>query len=236
MVEPAFPSFWNTNPDYSIQAGSLAYGALATSGNSAAFNEDNEATSEARRSVLFSGFGADGTTAWASFLIRPDSDPTVGLMEFGVENMEVGKIFGGSPDFYAVGEGGDIEYSTVPIVQGQTAFVSIVFQFNPDSGGQDTATVFFDPTPGLATPDVSGLVWTEDFATAIDFLTMDGGNGQAYSFDEIRIGGTYADVTPLTVSAVPEPSSIWLSVAGLACLLWRTRFLHGYRCARDKSR
>jgi hypothetical protein len=126
-----------------------------------------------------------------------------------------------------------IENSTVPIVAGQPVFVSIEFQFNANSNGQDTATVYFDPTPGLAAPDVTGTVWTENFSSSIAGFAIDGAEGQTSNFDELRLGNSYADVSPVSgLVATPEPSFIWMSGIGMACLFGWNALVKRRRRAR----
>ena len=224
-----FANAWQAaEPDYTIQSGSLAYEDLATSGNSATFSESNIAGSEASRSVLGKGLGNDGTTSWVSFLWDPGALATNGLMEFSIEGMDVG-MTGQNKGFYAVGAGTALESSTVPIAANQTVFVAIEMQFNSDPKGMDTATIFFDPTPGLTTPDVAGLTWTQNFSSSITDLFFDAADGQSYSFDEIRIGNTYGDVSPVNIASTPEPNFVWLGALGMVGLFGRNAFVKGRR-------
>jgi hypothetical protein len=207
-------------PNYTIQSGSLTYKDLATSGNSATFSEPNLSVAQATRSLLTSGLGADGSNEWFSFLMQPGALTAGGLMQLQIEDLFIGET-GQNKGFYAVGAGTALDSSTVPIVAGQTAFIAIDFQFNSDPTGLDTATVYFDPTPGLASPDVTGLVWQENFSSAITAMFFEAADGQSYSFDEIRMGDTYGDVSPVSTTATPEPSLAWLSGLGLLTLLGR---------------
>jgi hypothetical protein len=226
-----FANAWQAaKPVYTIQNGSLSYEDLATSGNSATFSESNLAGSEASRAVLGKGLGNDGTTSWVSFLMDPGALTTGGLMEFTIEGMNVG-MTGQNKGLYAVGAGTALESSTIPIVADQTVFVAIKMQFNSDPKGMDTATVFFDPTPGLAAPDVTGLAWTENFSSSITDLFFDAADGQSYSFDEIRIGNTYADVSPVNVAPTPEPKFVWLGALGMVGLFGWSAFAKRIRKA-----
>lgn len=219
-----FSNVWAATSDYDIGSGSLSFGNLAISGNHVGFTENNLAVSEATRSVLFSGFGADGTTAWLSFLIRPDSNPTSGFFTFSIPNMTIGKGSTADGNFYEVGAGASALVSTVPIVQDTTAFVVAEFQFNSDPTANDIATVFIDPTPGLAAPNVLGLVKSNvNFDSAIGAIFLDAGNGMAFSFDELRIGGTFDDVAPVANSnPVPVPSTLVMSsiLLGIFGMVW----------------
>ncbi len=226
-----FANVWQAaKPVYTIQSGSLSYEDLATSGNSATFSESNLAVSEASRSVLGKGLGNDGTTSWVSFLMDPGALATDGVMQFSIEDMSVG-MTNTNLGYYAVGAGSAVDSSTVPIVADQTVFVAIKMQFNSDPKGMDTATVYFDPTPGLAAPDVAGLTWNENFSSSIADLFFDAADTQSYSFDEIRIGDTYADVSPVNVASTPEPSFIWLSGVAMLGLFGWNAFSRGRRKA-----
>jgi hypothetical protein len=226
-----FTNAWQAaKPDDTIQSGSLSYEDLATSGNSATFSESNIAGAEASRAVLGKGLGNDGTTSWVSFLIEPGALATNGLMEFSIEGMDVG-MTGQNKGFYAVGAGTALESSTVPIVANQTVFVAIEMQFNSDPKGMDTATIFFDPTPGLTAPDVAGLTWTQNFSSSITDLFFDAADGQSYSFDEIRIGNTYADVSPVAATSTPEPSFVWMGAFWMVGLFGWNAFVKGRRKA-----
>ena len=224
-----FANAWQAaEPVYTIQSGSLSYKDLATSGNSATFSESNLAVSEASRSVLGKGLGNDGTTSWVSFLIDPGTLVANGLMEFSIEGMDVG-MTGQNKGFYAVGAGTALESSTLPFVADQTVFVAIEMQFNSDPKGMDTATVYFDPTPGLTSPDVAGLTWTQNFSSSITDLFFDAADGQSYSFDEIRVGNTYGDVSPVNVASTPEPNFVWLGALAMVGLFAWNTFAKGRR-------
>jgi hypothetical protein len=70
--------------------------------------------------------------------------------------------------------------------------------------------MFVNPTPGAASPGQPALDSPRD-NIPFDGVIFNSGNTPGFNFDELRIGTTYADVTP-----VPEPA------AGMLCaaLAW----------------
>ena len=79
------------------------------------------------------------------------------------------------------------------------------------TSGDDTFSLYVNPTPGDPQPAAADATLTFDLGSQ-NGLALNTGNGAQVSFDEIRIGETFADVTPL----VPEPASlILLGLAGL---------------------
>jgi PEP-CTERM motif len=217
-----FAGAWGAAPTYTIAAGSLSYENLAGSGNHVAFSQTNISSDGATRDFVNSLFAADGTTVWLSFVLRPDSDPSTGIFSLNIDDqLFIGKPALG-PNFYEAESETDVEESTTPTTEGTTVFVAVEFQFNTDPNADDTVTVYFDPTPGLSAPDVTGYTLSDtNFATSgYGSIQLIGAQGMAFSFDSLRTGGTYADVAPTeAATAVPEPASAALlggAIAGLA--------------------
>lgn len=93
----------------------------------------------------------------------------------------------------------------------------------------DSIDLFINPDINAGTPSTPDLTvpFNEDVLDnrAIDEIRLASQNG-AFFADEIRIGGTFADVTPLEVeigaAAVPEPSSVAILLCS-AGAVWTTR-------------
>lgn len=184
---------------YTSSEGSLSFGGLATGGgkvSSGAFSAINGAIRD-----LAQPLGADNTTAYLSFLLRPQGTLNAGIFGgfFGVtlsgslgNELFVGKPGAGALEEYVLENRGGFGQVTsgAPTVQGQTAFLVVRADFMP---GNDIFTLYVNPAPGAAEP-AAGAVKTDlnlgSVARAGIYSTG------AFSVDEVRIGATYAEVTP----------------------------------------
>lgn len=194
---------WNA-PGFDAQAGSLEYtngGTLATT---------------AGRAVVVGGDGFNITgrtftpvstgSLWVSWLWSPvDLAGNANYSGLGVS-------FSGGGDLVYVGDDGDPGDDTLRVsingsktvgpvlTSGTTYFTAVHVDFTTG-----TVEVFFNPTvggagPGTALRTESGLSIGE-----LGSLLILGNGNAATTFDEIRLGTTYASVSP-----VPEPSTIAL--------------------------
>lgn len=101
----------------------------------------------------------------------------------------------------------------------------IVVKFVKDSGGTyyQSGSIYINPTPGGTEPAASGT-FTGTYTSAdriADFLTALGGS--TVITDEIRIGTTWADVTPpsgVTPPATPTGLTVTSSGANFVSLSW----------------
>ena len=66
-------------------------------------------------------------------------------------------------------------------------------------------------TPSISADGTLGIV-------TVDTINGASGSRHAWWFDEIRVGTTLNDVTP-----IPEPSSTWLVMIGAAAVMFRRR-------------
>jgi len=151
---------------------------------------------------LSAPLGADGTTNWISFVLRPDSAPGVGncggLVLGGDAGTGTNGLFLGHRDgSYRVEQfrnsGGATVGGIVP-AQGVSVLVVARLEFQ---AGNDRAVLSINPTPGITVPD-SGYTATFTNLNLGSFTQiMMAGDGQAQqSFDEIRFGTSYESVAP----------------------------------------
>jgi hypothetical protein len=167
--------------------------------------------------------GAAGSTNFWSVLIRPDNLGT----QTGLGTTNGGFILqifssGGAGDL-SVGKSGDnahwglengtqniSSFSSVSAVSNQTVLLVLEEDF---TAGADTFKLFVNPSSSTE-PAVPNATLSYDIGTQNGF-GINTFNGALASFDEIRIGTTYADVTP---GLVPEPGTVSLVIGGLAFL------------------
>jgi hypothetical protein len=185
--------------DYRASDTSLSSGALQTSGgrvSSPAFTSINGAVRSLAQTL-----GADNTTTYLSVLLRPEGTLNGGVFNgfFGVTlNGSLGnELFVGKPGAQATGEyvlenrGGFGQVSSgVPTVVGQTALLVVRADF---LAGNDLFTLYVNPAPGAPEP-AAGVNKSDLNLGSVSRLGIY--STGAFSVDEIRLGATYADVTP----------------------------------------
>ena len=153
----------------------------------------------------FPSYGANGSTAYFSILIRPDSAPTTtnfyGLQLFnntGQGDLFVGK--NGSGLNWGLQHGTTNAFSSIACVSNQTVLLVLRGDY---TSGSDTFRLYVNPTPGAPEPGTADATVTYDIGTQ-NGLGLNAGNLGAATFDELRIGTNYADVTP-AVTVVANP-------------------------------
>lgn len=222
---------WTFTGNWTTSSSGLTFGSLETQGNAA--QGAGAAGSEVRRNFA-SPFLDTGGDVWFSYLSRPNADPTnsqnglllnPGAGSTGGRAMWVGWFSGaattyGMETFAGIGFVGTNVAPTV----GQTTFLVGRIQF---AAGNDTITLWANPTPGLANPDTTAFTKTDyDFGTSIDGAFLNRSFGD-WTNDEIRFGSSFA-----SVSAIPEPTT-WALIGMVALsgsgIMWR-------RSLRNKER
>ena len=207
--------------NYDLADGSLTFKNLLTSGGRV--NSDPTGAIAGLTRDFSVPLGTAGTVRYYSFLLRPEGTVNAGAFNgfFGLNLESPGEpeIFAGKPGAGPLGRyvmedrgGGGQVTSAVPVVEDETAFLVVKADFRT---GSDVFTLYVNPTPGEPEP-AAGIVKTSPFGTATGFTLYSTGQ---FSVDELRLGTTYADVTP----AVPEPSTVACAAAASALLLARRR-------------
>lgn len=162
---------------------------------------------------LLSSLGADGSTAYLSFLIRPTAAASAAdffglyLGSANVHDVFIGKGGGGVTDRWVVERrGGSGQEATDQVIDESTTLLVLKMDF---AAGADTFSLFVNPQMGGSGP-VADAVNTSIDAGSITGIGLFGSHG--WTIDEIRIGTQLSDVTP---AAVPEPATLMLSLLGL---------------------
>ncbi len=184
--------------NYGAAETSLSFNGLQTSGGrivGAAFPTINGAIRNLAQPI-----GTDNTTLYLSLLVRP-----LGTLNQGVFNGFFGMTLGGSANELFVGKpgGGLVESyvveqrggsgqisSGVPTVVGQTTLLVVRAEFLL---GNDLFTLHVNPNPGYPEP-TNGVMKSDLDLGMLSRLGIY--STGAFAIDEIRIGATYADVTP----------------------------------------
>jgi hypothetical protein len=194
----------------SVQAGSLNYSGMPGAGNHTA--QGSQAGYWGVYRPLASNFGADGTTMYASFLIRG----TTGMAPadfFGMylhgssQDLFIGKGGGGVTEQWVLEQrGGLTQAASGQSVGTETTLLVVKMAFGAAS---DEISLYVNPSWGGAQP-------LADVTTNLMNLGSISGLGlfgsHAYEIDEIRLGQSFADVAGGTV---PEPAPWMLILPGL---------------------
>jgi hypothetical protein len=160
---------------------------------------------------LAAPLGQTNSTVYLSFLIEPEGTLHGGafngfmgltLESAGEPEFYVGKPGGGSINSWVMEERGGVNQigSSTATTIGATALLVVKAEFS--TVGNDKFTLYVNPTPGDAAP-ATGVVKNNSSFGVFDGITIY--STGAMRIDEIRIGETFADVTP-----IPEPSTFAL--------------------------
>ncbi len=147
-------------------------------------------------------YGQPGTTEWFSFtIVRTGSNPSAFTPPaYG------GVTVGGGPSLF-IGDTGSRHWGmdtsgppalkdvvdAGPITDNVPAFLVVRADFG---AGATRLTLYQNPRPGLAAPDVRGVVKTDLTLTPARSVTITYGNGSAYVLGALRLGRSYAAVAP----------------------------------------
>lgn len=195
---------------------------LVTAGNALRAAGNNVASVRSFTTAGFAGlrtngrFGLDGTELWLSFLARRDTNFTTAdfagltLADGGSQELFVGCVAGASRwslQLFDLGTAPSniTPAADAPLVTGETALLVLRMQFGV-RGTQDRVELFVNPPPGVTptTPDAtrSGA----DIRFNQVRLQSGPSTTAAMSFDELRLGESFADVAPTAAG----PALGWL--------------------------
>ncbi|HKK18937.1 MAG TPA: PEP-CTERM sorting domain-containing protein [Opitutales bacterium] len=225
-----------TAENYGLESGSLTFGSLQTSGNKARWNPgDNGAGTGGGYNLTAAGIDSSLSNAglldnsnslWFSFVHRMDA--TGGSFNFALaadpytgNNSSIGEgvgvEFNGSgaaiATFYNGGTLGADTASNNTFGVGVTQLFVGRIDWSTGSGVADTLTLFAPGTDLDLTGHEISTASADFDQTQFDTLTTNKRREGANSYDEIRFGASYADVSP-----VPEPSSFALIAICLSSL------------------
>ena len=220
------------------QSPGAIYPLLVTEGNTAFLQRTNQASRTLTAGVLGTGATADDTI-WVSFIGQRTGANSVRLFRVGFYEASTAN----DPKFL-VGEGNNDAAdiwnmrftgadltganpitSAVPITTQSLLLMKI--DYNSAGLGLDDISMWINPDLSLGEPTnvspsfVGSSIGEFDLAFSVVSMragTLSGGNeGQGF-YDEIRIGTTFADVTP-----VPEPGALALIMLGVSSVFVMAR-------------
>ncbi len=208
-----FANAWSPQTTYNpglnganVVADSLTYTGLAVGGGALESLPNYEFADR----ELFDPGQATGVY-YLSFLIakNPSASGYGGLSFWGDNN-------GGENGFLGYSNTGDVNDNATgpaaPIADVPSDATLLVYRMDLDTGLFD---LYVNPIVGAAEPFPNGTFTGPGGGLQAVGLNAEGG----FLLDEIRLGDTFADVTP----AVPEPSAALLSLIGLAVAFHRRR-------------
>ncbi len=181
-------------------------GGLETSGGAVELNAPGFTFPGMTERDLSSALGAADETIWASFLLQPDeiTDPNNSYMglAFGTGGIaNTNQLFVGySGTNFKLNDwgGGGVNVDVPGVVSGQTYF--LVLKLDLSASGNESATLYVNPTAGETTPDVAGSAVKADLDLGtFSTISIAGGRDGATNaslLDQIRIGSNYLDVAP----------------------------------------
>ena len=181
---------------FSVQPGGLSFSNLAVSGKNhlriEAPAEDDPAICGVGR-LLGADLAVPGAVHYLSFLFRPDGEGGYGSVVLGTgagRELSVGRS-SSRPEYHISQRGGTGRvFSNVSVVPGETVLLVVKMEF---AKGPDRFTLFVNPAPGQPEPEGDLVKQDLDLVSATHLFLY---SRSAWSVDELRLGQTWAAVTP----------------------------------------
>lgn len=183
---------------FHIHSGALAFPGLATKGTNHASGEAPPPGTPGIAGlgrILSTNLAVPGMTYYLSFLHQVDADQDYASIVVGTgrgmaKELSIGKS--ASPARYNIAQrgGGGRVFSDVQPAAGETVFLVVKMEFR---NGPDKFTLFVNPKPGRPEPFSTAVKEDLDVEEAEMIYLYSRG---AWSVEEIRLGTTWADVTP----------------------------------------
>jgi len=236
---------WTSGNTTAIQPEGLSYGDLQHTGGELNMTGNNlDVFVTTTSAIADAGLLANGATLWFSFMYSKTASNggnEKGGFAFGSERIDgayngTNMINGGNAIGAYItggnvraaswnGNGGGAGGTGIAATDNNTSYM-IVGQINWGATAVDneTITLYFQDTANLSTlsSSVSTSSMTGVDQTLFDTVSMTTHQSQGtVTYDEIRFGATYADVSP--AGAIPEPSAALLGGIGALLLLRRRR-------------
>jgi hypothetical protein len=229
---------WGAGSTSTIMKPSLVdpSGKLATVGNSA-LTPSAGSTLDPR--TLPAALGGDNSTKYVSFLLTPrapsDVNTSAGLLLPSTKGgLLIGESSGSLYGLTDIGTNTTMASNTIPR-RDTTVFLVVKAQFG-NGTNNDTFSLYVNPTPGDAEPakaDASlAFVLGQAPSIVLDATYAPQAGVTQWQFDEIRIGTTFADVTPK--APAPEPGSLVLAFVGGSLLLMHAALRHSAGSVRAR--
>ncbi len=206
-----FSDSWAGDASFDLAAGSLISPVTFPAGVGNRVTADAFGGNRDLARTLSQSVGADNTTVYFSFLMQAEDVVGGGafsgwfafVLRAGARNLTVGKdSFHGQ--YKIEGTFGELGLSTVPVVADQTHLFVLRAEF---LSGADLFRLYIDPPTDQAEPNAASATLNSVDLGTVTTVGLTGPG--AFGFDELRIGTTWGDVTP-----VPEPGSLALLLVG----------------------
>ncbi len=186
-----------------ISLSGLDYPGLDTAGGSTFYNN-----TAASRSWEGLDFTADGKTVWFSFLINMGADgddvtadqirvahfvDTPNTADLDKTDATILNIWN---DGQVMIQGMGTDEIVAGVVETNQTYLFVGSVTFSDTPGSDVFTVWLNPEPWAENPGTPLLSKTGDYNASGDYFCFRSTSGMQGNLDEVRIGDTYADVTP----------------------------------------